>query len=175
VRIVVGASAIAILARIAAPAAADGESALSGSLGWATYARPSADDPAMDVTPDFGGMLAIEYERAFAEPLSWRIEGAFGGFGGDGTSFLALAHVGAVYRFDVLKYVPYAFAGVGAVMAWGGPLDFGADPVLVLGGGLDILSSRDRSYGVEARLASFAGDITFLSIGARLTFRWGYF
>jgi hypothetical protein len=165
----------AAIAIVPAPAAADGESALSGSLGWATYARPSADDPMMDVTPDIGGMLAIEYERAFAEPLSWRIEIAGGGFGGGGTSYLGLAHAGAVYRFDVLKYVPYAFAGAGVVVAWGGPLDTGADPVLVLGGGLDVLSSRERSYGVEVRMASFAGDVTFLTIGVRLTRRWGYF
>ena len=156
----------------ARPAAAD-ESALSASLAWATYSLPGDDE--MDITPTIGGVVAVEYERAFAEALSWRVELAGGVFHGDGTSYLGLADAGAVYRFDVLKYVPYAFAGVGAVLAGGGPLDDNIDPVLVLGGGLDFLRGRDRSWGFEARMASFAGDVTTFSAGVRGTLRWGYF
>jgi hypothetical protein len=161
-----------VLVVTAGSARAD-ESALSASLAWATYTLP--DDNDMDITPTVGGALAVEYERAFAEPLSWRIELAGGVFHGDGTSWRALADRGIVYRFDVLKYVPYAFVGVGAVAAGGGPLADTIDPVLVFGGGLDILRGRERSWGFEGRLASFAGDVTTLSLGARYTFRWGFF
>jgi len=156
------------------PARADGESALSAALGWASYSLPGDDN--MDISSHLGAELAIEYERAFAEPLSWRIE-----LGGavfhhtDGTGWLAVADTGVAYRFDVLRYVPYAFGGVGAVMAGGGPLPTTTEPVLVLGGGLDVLSGRDRSWGGEVRLASFAGSVTTFVLGIRGTLRWGYF
>ena len=51
----------------------------------------------------------------------------------------------------------------------------GADFVLCIGGGLDILESRSRSWGLEGRLASFGGDITLFTVGLRGTIRWGYF
>ena len=86
-----------------------------------------------------------------------------------------LGDVGATLRFDVLKYVPYAFVGLGAMTAGGGPLARTTDPVLVVGGGLDWLQSRARSYGVEARLASFGSDVTVFTVGLRGTARWGYF
>jgi len=47
--------------------------------------------------------------------------------------------------------------------------------VLALGGGLDVLASREKSWGVEARLASFGGDVTIFTVGLRATKRWGYF
>jgi hypothetical protein len=90
-------------------------------------------------------------------------------------SNVLLADVGAALRFDVLKYVPYAFVGVGAMTTGGGPLDRGTDLVLIVGGGLDWLQSRARSYGLEARIASFGGDVTVVTIGLRGTARWGYF
>jgi hypothetical protein len=162
------------LAVVPGPAHADGESALSGSLSWATYSLPGQND--MDVTSYLGAQLAVEYERAFAEPLSWRVElGAAGFHHADGKSWLAIGDAGVVYRFDVLKYVPYAFAGVGAVIAGGGPLPSTTEPILMLGGGLDILASRERSWGFELRLASFAGSVTTFSFGVRGTLRWGFF
>ena len=42
-------------------------------------------------------------------------------------------------------------------------------------GGLDFLRSRERSWGFEARLASFAGNVTTMSLGVRGTLRWGFF
>jgi hypothetical protein len=78
-----------------------------------------------------------------------------------------------VFRFDVLQVVPYLFAGLGGVVSGGGPLDRGADFVLVVGGGVDWLMSRERSIGLEARLASFGGDITVATFGVRGTLRWG--
>ena len=89
------------------------------------------------------------------------------------TSFASLGDAGAVFRFDVLQVVPYLFAGLGGVVSGGGPLDRGADLVLVVGGGVDWLMSRERSIGLEARIASFGGDITVATFGLRGTLRWG--
>jgi len=156
-----------------APAAAD-ESALSASLGWATYSLPGEENST--VRSYLGAEVGVVYERAFAEPLSARIELAGGWFHhADGGSWLGVGDVGVVYRFDVLTYVPYAFAGVGAVVAGGGPLPSTTEPVLMLGGGLDLLLSRERSVGIELHLASFAGSVTTFSLGVRGTLRWGYF
>jgi len=47
--------------------------------------------------------------------------------------------------------------------------------VLVVGGGLDCLTSRTGSYGGELRLASFGGDITVVTLSFRASLRWGYF
>lgn len=167
------AGALAILALAAAPArAGDGESALSASLGWATYATPNKDQKT--VHPTVGGAVGVSYERGISEALSWRVSIAGGAFAGGGTSGAGWVTGGLVYRFDVLKYVPYAFAGVGGIGLGGGPLPGGLDPLLELGGGLDMLSSRDRSWGLEARLGSFAGSTTVFTVGVRRTWRWGY-
>ncbi len=166
-------AAAVVLAAGPGTARAD-ESAASLSLGWATYSLPGDDN--MDITSYLGLELDAMYERAFSEPLSWRVE-----LGGaifhhtDGTSYLAVGDAGIVYRFDVLNWVPYAFAGVGGVMAGGGPLPSTTEPILVLGGGVDKLYSRSRSVGFEVHLASFAGDVTTFSAALRVTLRWGYF
>jgi hypothetical protein len=179
--------ALTILAicAIAAPARAEGESALSLGLSWATFSAPGKKSgngqqpPA--VSPDAGGMLSLSYERAFGTDFALRGEVAGGLFyggaqkGESNVSYAALGDVGVTYRFDVLKYVPYAFGGIGGVYSGGGPIDHGADWILAVGGGLDDLLSRDRSVGIEARLASFGGDITLFTIGVRGTLRWGYF
>lgn len=177
--------AAAALVALAGPAAADSERALSVSLGWATFSVPGEptmkdmDPPA--VTPTVGGALSAQYEHMIGSDLGLRVELAGGVFyGGEAemqsaTSFAALGDAGVVFRFDVLKYVPYAFAGVGAVATGGGPIARGLDPVLAIGGGLDILSSRQHSYGFEARLASFGGDVTLFTLGVRITTRWGFF
>jgi hypothetical protein len=166
--------AIVSLAAAAAPArAGDGESALSPSIGWATYATPDKDNKT--VSPTIGAALAVTYERGISEALSWRVSLLGGGFAGGGTTGAAWLAGGLVYRFDVLKYVPYIEASLGGVALGGGPLKAGVDPLLELGGGLDVLSDRDRSWGGEIRLGSFAGDTTILTVGARATWRWGYF
>lgn len=170
--IVLGLGALCALAR---PARADGgESALSATAGWAGYSLPGEDDKT--VSSWLGGELGVSYERSFGEALSWRVEAAGAVFyHSDGTGWLAMGDAGLVYRFDVLEYVPYAFAGGGAVRVGGGPLPDTTEPVLVLGGGLDVLRGRDRSWGGEVRLAAFAGDVTTITVGLRGTLRWGYF
>jgi hypothetical protein len=175
------------LAIFAAPtqAHAEGERALSVGLGWATFSTPGKAMGNMEppqVSPDLGGALAVTYEHAIGSDFSLRAEGAFGLFYGGQqddkqtpTSYAWLGDAGATFRFDVLKYVPYAFGGVGVVKTTGGPIVPGTSLVLAVGGGVDMLVSRKRSYGIEGRLASFGGDVTIFTFGLRGTFRWGYF
>lgn len=177
----------AVFAALPAGAArAESEQAVSVGLGWATF---SALGEAMDnmeppsLSPAIGGSLAISYERHIGTDFALRAELVGGLFYGGAdeeeqqsqTSNALLVDAGAALRFDVLKYVPYVFVGLGAVTTGGGPLDRGTDPVLVVGGGLDWLQSRARSYGLEARIASFGGDVTVVTVGLRGTRRWGYF
>lgn len=174
-----------IVCALSAPAWAEGERALSLELSWATFSVPGIPDssnmepPA--VTPTVGGSLAGIYEHAIGSDVSLRGELAGGVFyGGEkdkqsSMSYAGLVDAGAVFRFDVLKYVPYAFGGIGALVTSGGPIRDNASFVLSVGGGLDVLMSRSRSWGIEGRLASFGGDVTMVTIGLRATTRWGYF
>ena len=175
---------VVLIALAAGPAVAEGDRALSFGLGWATFSVPgeAVDNMAPpQISPDIGGAASVTYEHSISSDFSLRVEGAFGAFYGGGTekqskaSYAGLADAGAVFRFDVLKYVPYLFGGLGAVATTGGPIEGGVDCVVAIGGGLDVLMSRDRSYGFEARLASFGGDTTVFTLGARYTWRWGYF
>ena len=177
-------AAMGLVATWGRVARADGDRALSVSLGWATFSVPGKAMANMEppsITPDVGGTLGAIYEHSVSDDLSLRGELAGGMFYGgndakqSAVSYTGLADAGITYRFDVLKYVPYAFAGLGVVVTGGGPIERGTDLVLALGGGLDILSSRTRSWGVEARLASFGGDVTLFTLGLRGTVRWGYF
>lgn len=179
--------AIALAIAAAAPleAAAEGERALSVGLGWATFSTPG--EPAMPnmeppaITPTVGGALSVMYEHAIGSDFSLRGELAGGLFYGghaeeqSAMSYAGLVDAGAVFRFDVLKYVPYAFGGIGAVMTTGGPIAGGTNLVLAVGGGLDVLVDRGTSWGIEGRLASFGGDVTIFTFGLRATTRWGYF
>lgn len=175
---------LVLIAALASPAAAEGERAFSVGLGWATFSVPGEAVNNMappTITPDVGGALSLTYEHSISSDFSLRAEGAFGLFYGGGTekqsnvSYAGLGDIGGVFRFDVLKYVPYLFGGLGAVATTGGPIEGGLDFVVAVGGGLDILLSRSRSYGFEARLASFGGDTTVFTLGVRGTARWGYF
>jgi hypothetical protein len=173
-RVVVAGLFLGLAGSLARPArAGDGESALSASLGWATYATPDKDDKTK--SPDAGAVLGVTYERGVSEALSWRVSLVGGGFVGGGTTGAGWAAGGFVYRFDVLKYVPYVEASIGGVLVAGSNLPGGVAPLLELGGGLDVLSSRERSYGIEVRLGSFAGDTTIVTAGVRTTWRWGFF
>jgi hypothetical protein len=174
--------ALVSVAALGGVAHGEGERALSVSLGWATFSalgKPMGKQAPPTLSPDIGGALAVSYEYAISTELALRGELAGGAFYGGSqamqsqTSYASLGDAGAVFRFDVLKIVPYLFAGVGGVVAGGGPIDRGADFVLVVGGGVDWLTSRERSLGLEARLASFSGDITLVTFGVRGTLRWG--
>jgi hypothetical protein len=173
-----------IVCALTAPAWAEGERALSVGLSWATFSVPGVAQQNMEppaVTPTLGGSLAGIYEHAIGSDFSLRGELAGGLFyGGEAmnqssVSYAGLADAGATFRFDVLKYVPYAFAGLGGVVTTGGPIGSHTNLVLAVGGGVDVLASRSTSWGVEARLASFGGDVTIFTFGLRSTTRWGYF
>jgi hypothetical protein len=172
------------LSLVSGAAQADSEQAFSVGGGYATFSAPGEKMGEMvppQVSPTGGGALAASYERAIGSDIALRAELAGGLFfggnaeGQSSTSYALLGDVGAVFRFDIFKYVPYAFAGVGGVTAWGGPIDRGNDFVLVVGGGLDRLWSRQHSAGIELRIASFGGDVTVVTIGLRGTRRWGFF
>lgn len=165
-------------------ARAENERALSLGLGYATFSAPGEAMDDMEppsVSPTVGGALSVSYERAIGTDVALRAELAGGVFYGGNAddqgaaSFAALGDAGVTYRFDVLKYVPYVFAGLGGVATGGGPLATDVDLVLVAGGGLDQLLSRSRSIGLELRLASFGGDVTVVTAGLRGTVRWGFF
>lgn len=171
-----------VVAAFGGTAHAEGERALSVGLGWATFSalgKPMGRQAPPSLSPDIGGALVASYEYSISSDLALRGELAGGAFHGGAqamqsqTSFAALGDAGAVFRFDVLQVVPYLFAGLGGVVSGGGPLDRGADFVLVIGGGVDWLVNRERSIGLEARLASFGGDITVATFGVRGTLRWG--
>ena len=166
------------LAATASHAHAETEQAVSVGLSYATYAalgKAMGNMPPPTITPTAGVGLRVGYERALSQELSMRGALSGGGFAGGGTAFYGEAAVGVTFRFDVLKYVPYAFAEIGVLQRGGGPLATGLDPVLCLGGGLDVLASRSRSWGFEAQLSSFGGSTTVFTIGLRGTHRWGFF
>ncbi|MBA3499945.1 MAG: outer membrane beta-barrel protein [Myxococcota bacterium] len=176
--------ALLLVACWAAPAAAENEQALSLGVGFASFSAPGEAKMNMappSVSPDWGTGLFASYERMIGSDFGLRA--ALGGNvfrGGNSdkqseTSYALMGDAGLVFRFDVLHFVPYAFAGLGAVQSTGGPIDRGTDYVVVIGGGVDWLQSRKRSYGLEIRLASFAGDVTVATIGLRGTHRWGFF
>jgi hypothetical protein len=175
--------ALVIVALIGSTAHADGDRAVSAGLGWATFStpgKPMRNQAPPTLSPDVGGALAVSYEQSVSTDFGLRAELAGGVFYGGGqamqgqTSYAVLGDAGVVFRFDVLKFVPYAFGGLGGVAAGGGPIDRGADFVLVVGGGVDWLQSRERSVGLEARVASFGGDVTVVTFGLRGTMRWGF-
>ena len=174
----------AIILALSPVARADGDRALSADAGLATFSalgKPVGKKAPPSITPDLGFTLGGIYEHGVSTDVSLRGELAgclFEGGAAKGQSEWSgagLADVGVVFRFDVLKYVPYAFGAVGGLYSSGGPLDRGVEPVLAIGGGLDVLTSRSRSWGGEIRIASFGGDVTVVSIAARGTIRWGYF
>jgi hypothetical protein len=172
------------IALCAGTAYADGDQALSVGAGLATFSVPAPTKPGktpVSLAPDVGFTVGGIYEKGFSTDLSLRGE-AFGSvyWGGEqkgesSRSMSGLVDGGVLFRFDALKYVPYAFAGVGVAVSGGGPIDTDPSAVVVVGGGLDIQQSRKRSWGAELRIASFAGDVTLVSLNARGSIRWGFF
>lgn len=176
---------LALVAAAAGPAAAEDERSLSATLSYAYFstvgAMPEDGSEPPALASDIGGSLTLAYERMLGTDVGLRGSLTGGGFyGGEELeqsprSYALLADAGVVFKLDILKYVPYGFAGIGGVVSGGGPIDQGLDFVVVLGGGLDYLITRQRSLGLEVRLASFGGDVTVMTAGVRGTVRWGFF
>lgn len=144
------------------------ESALSLSIAYAGFAIP-------DHTPH-GATLGIDYERGISDAVWLRASGGGGGMYDAGApAYVAHAEVGVTYVIDVLRYVPHVDLGIGGIYLGGDNIDSTIKPMIQIGAGLDMLVSRDRSYGVFTRFESYLGRSAFFSLGVRTTWRWGFF
>src|SRR6185503_12353375 len=86
VKIIMGRIAACLIAA-SGVAHADGERALSASLGWATFSAPGkamGRQAPPTLSPDIGGALAVSYEHAISTDISLRAELAGGAFYGGG-------------------------------------------------------------------------------------------
>lgn len=155
-------------------AAGDGETAASAALGWSTYAVPD-EEAEETLTPTAGATVQATWERGLGDAAAWRVHGAGALFVGGGVAGTGLVTVGLSYKLDVLRYVPYAAVGAGVLVHGGGPFTTLVEPALEVGGGVDVLRGRARSWGVAAAVTGFASDTTTVSVTVRSTWRWGYF
>ncbi len=156
------------LSALALPAAAsEDDSALSISLGYGTVSVPDHQL--------HGGVLGLEYERGISDVLAWRIAAGGGFYYEDAAAWSSQGTLGLTYVLDVLKYVPYAMVGVGGIVVGGGELETDASALIELGGGLDILHSRELSYGLQVKFETLLQETSFFTAGARITWRWGFF
>ena len=172
------------LAALAGVAHADGDRAFSvgGNLGTFSVPAPSAPGSTPStISPDFGLGLDVAYQHGISSDVSLHAAAAGTYFNGGAqkgqsdNSYAVVGDVGFLFKLDVLKYVPYAFADVGLIGTFGGVLAGDSTYVLTLGGGLEVMASRERSWGVELRLASFASNVTVATLGYHRSFRWGFF
>jgi hypothetical protein len=161
---------VALLAAMPAPGlAADGERALSATVGYATYALPEYNP--------HGGVLGLDFERGFSDALSWRVSGGAGVYYREGLTYSTHLTVGLTYLFDVLKYVPYLNLGVGgiAIVDVDGASVVDVSPLAEIGVGLDVLRDRTSSVGVYVRFETLLQETAFFTAGVRSTWRWGFF
>jgi hypothetical protein len=151
--------------------AAKGESSLSVSAAYNEFCLNQDPEPNVSAT---GGLLLLEYERGINDTL-W-VRGAGGGGIYTDSIYSLNGVAGITFALDVLKYIPYLNLGLGAVYLDGGPVTPGFRTFIELGFGVEILHSRTFSYGLHVRYDSFASDLaSYLSMGARVTWRWGFF
>ena len=144
------------------------ESMFSLSLAYAGVSVP-------DHTPH-GGALGIAYERGVSDAVWLRAScGAGAMYDAGAPAYLAHAEVGVTYVIDVLRYVPHVDLGIGGIYLHGDGIEDSLQPIIQIGGGLDLLVSRERSYGLFVRYESFLGRTAFFTAGARMSWRWGFF
>ena len=159
----------AVVLSSGAAQASEGERTLSVSAGYATFRGD-------DRTPH-GGAVGVGYEYGLSDALWLRGSGTAGGYADDGSfAWSSHATVGVTYVFDVLKYVPYANLGAGVLLTDSGADDapIAVDPIVELGVGLDVLASRERSYGGYVRVSTLS-NTTLFTAGFRLSWRSGFF
>ncbi len=172
-------SPVALLLLPAAARGAEGERTLGFGLDYSTWTvpqDPTPDDRETNSLTAHGLALAADYEWGWNDTLWLRASAAGGyysvpaghGWSGGGT-------IGITYALDVLRYVPLVQAGIGALMIGGDGVETEIKPVVEIGLGLAVLESRTFSWGFVARFDSFASQVVFLTIGPRVTWRWGYF
>lgn len=161
---------VLVLVLPAAAGADEGESALSIGGGLATFTIPDHGG--------LGGMIGGDYERGLSDAFWLRasVAGAvYRGSDGEGAIYAGRATVGLTYVVDVLKYVPYIHLGAGGLALGGPAVDAELRPLGEIGVGLDVLSRRGLSYGPFARLQTSFDEGAFVELGARVTWRWGFF
>jgi len=129
-----------------------------------------------------GGVVGISHERRLSDkvPFAWRIAVTGGVHNADDMFFSGTGTLGLSWLLsDTLKYVPYVLLNAGAVVTGGKDLTTDVAPRVEFGLGLDLLKSREFSYGVQVRaeLASpFSVSQTgMLIVAGRVTWRWGFF
>lgn len=170
------------MAVTAGPVWADeGEKALSVYGGFASFAvDPDGSD---ETSTGLGFGAGVDYEHGITETVWIRLSGGGALYSGRPTSASGHATLGLTYVFDVFKYVPYGHVGVGGAVLWadrapGEPepmRETSLVPLVELGGGLDILSNPDFSWGVQLRLQSFVTQTALFTGGLRVSWRWGFF
>jgi hypothetical protein len=175
------ATALPILVLLALPTraalAAEGERAFGVGIDYSTWTviqdHPGTDDDSLTA---HGVALAADYEYGWNDTL-WLRASASGGYYAvpDGNGWATGGTIGITYALDVLRYVPLIQAGVGALVIGGDGVDTEVKPVVELGIGLAVLESRTFSWGFVARFDAFASQAVFLTVGPRVTWRWGYF
>ncbi len=157
----------------------EGERIISGYGALGSFATGIGEDS----TTEVGAALGVDFEVGLTEALWFRLSGGGGIYTGRPTSASAQASAGITFVFDVLRYVPYAHLGVGGVALYADETP-GADdadtavslhPLIELGAGVDILSASDYSWGLHIRAESFVDRTALVMIGARLSYRWGFF
>jgi hypothetical protein len=151
--------------------AADGESALSVSAGFSSFTVSQGRD-----VSGAGGVVNVDFTYGVAEAF-WLRATVGGGLYSAASELTSggTATIGVYYAVDVLRYVPYVTAAVGAFVAGGGAVDTKARVVLEIGAGVEIGEGKSFSWGIDARLASFGGGATTFTVGPRISFKFGYF
>jgi hypothetical protein len=156
----------------AAARAGAGEQAISVTPGYATFSDGEGDTEVRA----HGGALGLDYEYRITDAVSFRGSGAGAYYRVEAeTAYSAQGSVGLVYAIDIIKYVPYLTGGLGGLYIGGDNVDGGANLLVEVGGGLDVLHSREWSYGVTLRYETLLQNTDYLFAGVRLTRRWGFF
>ncbi len=125
------------------------------------------------------GTVNLNYEREILTNLSVLVAAGAGFHNTSDRSFSNHLSLGATtYLSDVLKYVAYASAELGAQIVYGGA-ETQVAPRFALGLGLDILRNRTTSWGfwtqLESCLTSCNDQATLMTVGARIRWHWGFF
>ena len=162
---------LVVLGALTVPAgASEDERALSLSASYSAVG---------DIADGFD--IGIAHDRGIRDNLFWHFSGGGGLLFGDVDLIAGHATIGFKYLlFDIVKYVPYVTLGGGASVISGDGIDTDVNGRIELGIGLDKLSSRKFSYGIEARLevtpprAAFDQSALFM-VGAKVAWRWGFF
>lgn len=170
---------ITLTALLTAPSvgAAEGETALSVGLAYGRFAViQEGEGGARETREAQGALLQLLYERGLGDTF-WLRAACSGGLhdGPHGLAWSGATTAGLTYVFDVIRYVPSFHIAAGAAYLGGGGIERTLKPIVEIGAGLDVLESREMSWGIGVAFDSFVSDVAFFTAGARLTWRFGYF